>query len=194
MAGDTAEAAEHYRYLESAAGTYGLGDISVDRLLGKLAHSLGRMEQAAVHFEDALTFSRAVGYRPELAWTCHDYAELMLNQDGRGKRDQASSLLDEALSLSTELGMKPLLERVTSLRQKVGSQPTERPAYPDGLTAREVEVLGLVAQGKTNQEIAEELIIALNTVLHHVSNILSKTGSANRTEAAVYANRSGLVG
>jgi DNA-binding NarL/FixJ family response regulator len=66
-------------------------------------------------------------------------------------------------------------------------------ALPDGLSVREVEVLRLVAAGKSNPQIADELVISLNTVQRHVSNILAKTGLANRTEAASYATRNGLT-
>jgi DNA-binding CsgD family transcriptional regulator len=66
-------------------------------------------------------------------------------------------------------------------------------AHPDALTAREVEVLQLVAAGKTNQEIADQLFISLNTAATHMRNILEKTGSANRAEAAVYALRHRLA-
>ncbi len=66
--------------------------------------------------------------------------------------------------------------------------PTEEP-----LTAREVEVLRLVAQGLTNQEIAETLVIGVGTVRTHVSNILAKLHLANRTQAALYALREGLA-
>ncbi len=69
----------------------------------------------------------------------------------------------------------------------------ETPLHPT-LSAREIEVLGLMARGKTNGEIAELLVISKNTVDRHVSNILTKTGSANRAEAAVYAARHSLVG
>ena len=61
------------------------------------------------------------------------------------------------------------------------------------LTDREVEVLRLIAAGKSNQEIAGELVISINTVTNHVKNILGKTGSANRTEAAAFAYRHGLI-
>ena len=54
-------------------------------------------------------------------------------------------------------------------------------------------VLRLIAKGKTDREIAEELIISVRTVETHVSNILNKTGAANRTESASYANKQGLV-
>jgi DNA-binding CsgD family transcriptional regulator/pimeloyl-ACP methyl ester carboxylesterase len=62
------------------------------------------------------------------------------------------------------------------------------------LSNREIEVLRLVAQGKTNLDIAAELMISRNTVDRHVSNVLGKTGSANRAEAVLYAARHSLVG
>jgi class 3 adenylate cyclase/DNA-binding CsgD family transcriptional regulator len=76
-----------------------------------------------------------------------------------------------------------------------GTEPRPHPtrAYPGGLTKREVEVLRLIAAGRSNQQIADELVISLNTVLRHVSNIFAKTGVANRAEAATYASRHGLV-
>jgi DNA-binding NarL/FixJ family response regulator len=57
-----------------------------------------------------------------------------------------------------------------------------------------VDVLRLLAVGKSNREIAGALVISLNTVLRHVTHILQKSGAANRTEAAVYAQRHGLTG
>jgi DNA-binding NarL/FixJ family response regulator len=62
------------------------------------------------------------------------------------------------------------------------------------LSDREVEVLRLVAQGRTNAEIAEALVISKNTADRHVSNILAKTGCANRAEAVLCAARHSLVG
>lgn len=61
--------------------------------------------------------------------------------------------------------------------------------FPAGLSDREAEVLRLIAAGRTNPQIAERLVISLNTVQRHVSSILWKTGAANRTEAAAYALR-----
>ncbi|HRP88264.1 MAG TPA: helix-turn-helix transcriptional regulator, partial [Gammaproteobacteria bacterium] len=61
--------------------------------------------------------------------------------------------------------------------------------YPDGLTQREVEVLQLLAIGRSNKDISMVLAISLSTVATHVRSILGKTGCANRTEAAAYANR-----
>jgi len=62
-----------------------------------------------------------------------------------------------------------------------------------GLSQREVEVLRLVAAGHSNQQIADQLVISLNTVRRHVSNVFDKTGVANRTEASVYARDRGLA-
>ena len=64
---------------------------------------------------------------------------------------------------------------------------------PDGLSSREVEVLQLLADGMSNQQIAEELVLSLNTVKRHVSNILTKTACRNRADATSYAHRQRLV-
>lgn len=71
--------------------------------------------------------------------------------------------------------------------------PSPIPVCAAGLSEREVQVLRLVARGRSNQQIAEELVISLHTVARHVSNIFGKTGAANRAEAAVYAFRQGLL-
>lgn len=73
------------------------------------------------------------------------------------------------------------------------SRPSDLPPTEEPLTEREVEVLRLVAQGLTNQEIAEKLVISERTVGTHVSNILEKLHLANRTQAALYALREGLA-
>ena len=64
---------------------------------------------------------------------------------------------------------------------------------PDRLSSREVEVLRLVAQGRSNREIGERLFISGNTAANHVRAILQKTASANRAEATAYAARHGLL-
>jgi len=69
----------------------------------------------------------------------------------------------------------------------------EAPKVVHGLSYREVEVLRLVAAGKSNQQIADALVISPSTILHHVTNILTKTGCSNRTEAAAYAHRHSLT-
>jgi NarL family two-component system response regulator LiaR len=73
------------------------------------------------------------------------------------------------------------------------SKPTERGPDTASLTAREIEVLRLVAQGHSNREISRRLVISESTVRTHVSNILAKLNVGSRTQAAVYALRQGLA-
>jgi DNA-binding CsgD family transcriptional regulator len=68
-----------------------------------------------------------------------------------------------------------------------------RATYPAGLSEREFEVMGLLAVGRTNRQIADELFISLNTVSHHLRNIYAKTGASNRTEAAAFAFQAGVA-
>ena len=93
-------------------GVYGMQGT---HLLGLLAHTMGNLDRAAVHFDEALTFC-GKGYRSELAWTYCDYADTLLQRAGPGDREKALSLLDESLAISSELGMRPLMERVLSRR------------------------------------------------------------------------------
>jgi DNA-binding CsgD family transcriptional regulator len=79
-----------------------------------------------------------------------------------------------------------------------GKTPAQSPvgvfaAFPHELTDREMDVLRLLAIGKTNSEIADELFISINTVTRHITNIFTKTSTRNRVEAAVYAAKRQLV-
>ena len=107
---------------------------------------------------------------------------------GAGDLAKAMAVLHGALSLTKDLGIGPLLERTAA-----SAQPERASSYPDELTEREVEVLRLMAKGKTNRQIAELLFITENTVANHVKNVLSKTQTTNRTEAASYAVDKNLV-
>jgi len=89
-----------------------------------------------------------------------------------------------------EPSMHPTIARKLMLELQRSS---DLPPTEDPLTEREAEVLGLVAQGLTNQEIADRLYVSERTVRTHVSNILSKLHLANRTQAALYALRRGLA-
>ncbi len=79
------------------------------------------------------------------------------------------------------------------LEHFAAAQPGERPGSLDGLTDREVEVLRLVARGRSNTEIATELVVAEATVKTHVGRILAKTGTRDRVQLVVLAYESGLV-
>ncbi len=78
---DVAGAQEQHEALATSRGTVltAVG-ISVDRLLALLAQTMGKLDDAAAHFEDALAFCRKAGYRPELAWSLCDYADMLLQR------------------------------------------------------------------------------------------------------------------
>ena len=116
--GDAAASREQYAALESRRGIiHDRWPTSIDRVLGLLSQTSGELDLAEEHFEDALAFCRKAGYRPELAWTCCDYADTLRERDGDGDRAKAVALLDDSLSISSELGMRPLMERVLSRRE-----------------------------------------------------------------------------
>ncbi len=116
---DVESANEQYSSLESQRGTQQRAAICCDRLLGLLAQTMGNTDKTGFHFDEALAFCRKAGYRTELAWTCCDYSDLLIERDRGGDRAKAMSLLDESLAISTELGMKPLMERVQSKQQSL---------------------------------------------------------------------------
>ena len=190
LKGDSDGAAEQYAELDQTQSSY--LKISSDRVLGLLAQTMGNLDQATVHFEEALRFCRNAGYMPELAYSSYDYAATLLERYAPGDGDRASELLRESVSIAEDLGMPPLLAQASALKEQAGSAPVRAPAYPEGLTQREAEVIKLVAAGKTDREIGKELFISIKTVGNHVSNILNKTGAANRTEAATFAAHHGL--
>ncbi len=166
------------------------GDAS--RYLGMLAHAMEHWQEAEQHFEQALTMNAKMGARPWLAHTQYDYAMMLATRDYPGDADKASLLLHEALLTARELGMQALEERITAHISSKTVPPPPPLMDLDDLSPRELDVLRLLATGKSNREIAEALFISLSTVATHVRNILTKTGCANRTEAAAFALRHGL--
>jgi DNA-binding CsgD family transcriptional regulator/tetratricopeptide (TPR) repeat protein len=161
---------------------------AADRHLGMLAATLGEWERAESHFERAMRLNRRMGARTWLAHTAYEYGRMLLGRGRRGERDRAAELLAEADRLAGEIGMPALLARVRAL-----GAPRAVPGPPDGLSFREVQILGLVAKGLSNREIGSALFISEHTAANHIRSILRKTNCANRTEAASYAHRHGLV-
>jgi NarL family two-component system response regulator LiaR len=89
-----------------------------------------------------------------------------------------------------EYSLHPIIAR--KVLQELNLSPKNRPTTQP-LTEREVEVLRMVAQGKSNRQIADELVLSLGTVRAHLSNILAKLHLASRTQATLYALREGLA-
>jgi DNA-binding NarL/FixJ family response regulator len=136
--------------------------------------------------------------RPPLAAYCRHHEAAALVAAG-ASRAEASVALRQAHAVATTLGAVPLLREIELLAQRTRIQVAapdapparERPSTDDvlGLTAREVEVLDLLANGYTNREIAATLVISVRTASIHVSHILRKLGVPNRLEAAAVAHR-----
>ena len=130
---DATSAEEQYAALDSARGIGVPASIMTTvravpmsftptaHLLGLLAQTMGNLDRAMAHLEDSQTLCREAGYRPDLAWTCCDYSDALLQRNGSGDRTKAMSLLDESLAISSELGMRPLMERVLSRREILGA-------------------------------------------------------------------------
>jgi DNA-binding NarL/FixJ family response regulator len=102
--------------------------------------------------------------------------------------------------VALEVGSPPFLDEVTGLARRAGVSLGAREDEPDadtasalGLTHRELEVLRLLADGRTNRQIADELFITPKTASVHVSRILMKLAVSNRAAAAAAAHRMGLA-
>jgi DNA-binding CsgD family transcriptional regulator len=132
----------------------------------------------------------AAALREERSVPRYWYEEDDLQRCLAGARAQ---LAPEAAASAWDAGRTLSIEEALVVAKDIHRTPRDRSASPGGLSAREAEVLRLVAAGKSNQQIADELVISLNTVVRHVSNIFNKIGAANRVEAASYATRHGLL-
>jgi DNA-binding NarL/FixJ family response regulator len=150
-------------------------------------------------WSEVVTAFEALDRPYDLARVRHRLAEALLASGGDDERDRATELLRLAHAVAAHLGARPLAGAVTLLAQRarlaLKRVPDQRPADPAealGLTGRERDVLRLVAVGRTNRQIAEELFISPKTASVHVSNILAKLGVSGRGEAAAVAHRRGL--
>ncbi len=140
-----------------------------------------------------------LGQPYRLAYACFRQAEALLA--GTGNRDAAAALR-RAANLTGHLGTRPLDSEITALARRTRLHLTSDTTAPAtgastsavelGLTARETEVLTLVAAGRSNRQIAQALFISPKTASVHVSNILAKLGVHTRVEAAAIAHRLGL--
>jgi DNA-binding CsgD family transcriptional regulator len=189
--GDQDTAALVYPELEPLAGTnvmiahlvscYG----AADRYLGMLAATLGEWERAEEHFARATELNRRTGMLTWLGHTLYQHARARL---ARGDGAGAAALLAEAAPLAERSGLVALGARIRALGSFAPAAP-----LPDGLSSREVQILRLVARGLSNRDIGGTLSISEHTAANHVRSILRKTGCVNRTQAASYAHRHGLV-
>jgi DNA-binding CsgD family transcriptional regulator len=162
------------------------------RHLGMLAATMSNWRASERHFEEALAMNTRIGALLPLAHARHDYAAMLLARSAPGDRERAKALLRSSLSSARKMGAHALEQRAGARLQELEATPAPSGGEGD-LTPREVEVLRLIAIGRTNADIATALAISLNTVATHVRSILAKTGCSNRTEAAAHAMRRGVT-
>jgi DNA-binding CsgD family transcriptional regulator/tetratricopeptide (TPR) repeat protein len=140
----------------------------------------------------AVTLWRADGQRYPLAVALLGLAAAAA---AAGERAAAGEAIEEAVAAALALGAAPLAESADTLARRIGVRAAGQPAATGNeiLTAREREVLRLVAEGQSNSRIAESLYISPKTASVHVSRIIAKLEVANRGEAAAVARRLGLL-
>jgi DNA-binding NarL/FixJ family response regulator len=176
-----------------------------DTLDGRIHRPGAVLAQAAAHLavadgrDDVEAWQLAVrrwddaGFRWHAANARCWLAEALLRQ---GARHDARLTLDEAIARADAIDARPVVDRARTLLRHAGlGDDTTRDATGGAvaLTDREVGVLRLVGEGRTNRQIGEELFISPKTVSVHVSRIFQKLGVENRTEAAAAARRAGLI-
>ena len=161
--------------------------LAAHRLLGSLAVQQRRFSASEEHLSQALDLAQQCRAPYERALTLLELVDLRLKQS---RLRQARLYLDEARNICIPLEAVPTLARVDELARRIEDSAID---YPDGLTPREVDVLRLIAAGRSNRDMAEELFLSIRTIERHVANIYGKIDAHNRQEATSYAEQHGLV-
>ncbi len=190
---DASTAMEMYDQLTSTRGAFATVGFpfSAEHLLGLLADTTGNKDKAMDHFDKAIGFAKGK-YDLELAWTYYDYAKSLVGFGDSSDATKISTLVEKGLEVARRNGLTAVEKQLIQIA-KTASNRSLKQQNPANLTNRKIEVLRLVAIGRTNQQIADDLVIAPTTAAKHVANILVKTESANRTEAATFANQNGIT-
>jgi DNA-binding NarL/FixJ family response regulator len=164
----------------------------VARHLGDAAALVGDRIAARGYYAQALESAGKIRFRPELALTHLRLAELLLKEADDAARPEALEHLDLAIPELRDMKMQPALERALALRENVAltlAKALVRESASDVLTAREREIAALMADGLSNHDIAERLVISEGTVEVHVKHILGKLGFRSRTQVAGWVAR-----
>jgi LuxR family transcriptional regulator, maltose regulon positive regulatory protein len=182
-------ALESLRELGQLVGTEALL-ASAELAEGRVAAAAGEHDRARTLLEDAVDRFERSGAPFEAAEARVELAATLL---ALGRTAVAEREAEAALECLLELGAEPVAEAARRLLEGSIRSADAAPPLPD-LTPREREVLRLVADGLTNRQIAERLVVSEHTVHRHITNILRKLQLPSRTAAAARAVRSGLAG
>jgi DNA-binding CsgD family transcriptional regulator len=170
--------------------------VEADRTLGDALVTRVRGDSDPAAWDAAVLARRRLGRPYELALVLAEAAAAHLE---RRQRTEGAAALSEAHAIAVELRAAPLRSRLEALARRArigleGVDTVDDTVQRLGLTRREQEVLALLASGRSNRQIGEQLFMAESTAGVHVSNILAKLGVTRRSEAAAVAHRLGLFG
>jgi ATP/maltotriose-dependent transcriptional regulator MalT len=155
--------------------------IQANRALGEIATADSRFDEASSFFEQSRALARACRLAFEEAQTMLAQAELCAKV---GQTGESLRLIENGRRIALSLGAKPMLERADAIAA-MATNPRGQ-LVPRGLSPREMEVLHLLADGHSNQEIAEALSLSVRTVERHLSNAYGKIGVQSRSAAISY--------
>jgi len=215
--GANEQAATYIQRIQALQGFMYYG-VSVDRILGEVAAAEGNWSKAEQAFENGLELCHRAGNQPEQAAILYEKARMILmrsNDETSAKRYASLQDIHDLCNQAHELFLKYQMQRaanlvetfregVRQLEHRQDEKPSNRiiqqhvthPEYQLNLylTKRELEVLRLVAEGHTDREVADILVISPRTVNRHLANIYVKLDVPGRASAVAYAIRQGLVG
>jgi non-specific serine/threonine protein kinase len=176
---------------------------SVRRGLGEIALREGHLDEAQRGFDETIAIWSAAEYRTYIPAVLVSLGDVAMR---RGDLEIADARYREALALATEIGGREhamrATERLADLASARDAPELAPPPGPPGkaprkglgdLTERQLEVARLIGQGRTNREIANELVLSERTAEHHVENILTKLGFTSRTQVGIWAAEHGLT-
>lgn len=181
------QARDELRRIAQTLGTLPL-ELSVAAAEGDLLRQRGDARGAANRFEEAVVLAERTGAPLELARARFELSRTLAEQ---GQRSGAEREARRALDAFQALGAARDVARATDLLK--GLRPSSGSAAKPELTARQLEILRLVAQGLSNPEIAQRLRLSEHTVKRHVANLLTRLGLPSRAAAVAYAAQHGLL-
>ncbi len=177
--------AEDWRGL---AGRVALAEAAVVAAVGagpRTRLDAGALQEAETHFRRAIDIFRRYTLPWDEAEALHLWGQALLNTR---RRSAAIEKLDAAIEIYRRHGAgQPFIDRVEADRKRALGTAARPHAYPDSLTAREAEVLRLIAGGLSSKEIGQDLVLSVRTVERHIANIYIKTGTHGRAQATAYA-------
>jgi DNA-binding CsgD family transcriptional regulator/tetratricopeptide (TPR) repeat protein len=197
-----ANTAEHERFLLLLRRHEGKAVIAFDGIawFGAVSHYIGLLETAAgrkdaalLSHESAFELAQRARSGPWIIFSSVALARSLKDRGRSADAERARVLLSEARSIAESLGMQGEMAGIEGQLGQGSRASCASPPAPFGLSEREIEVLRLLAAGRSSREIAEQLVISTRTAEHHVQNIYNKTGARRRVDAAALAGRHGLL-